>query len=46
MLSRLNNYHKTEYPIETNLFTKGSLTQAIKTLYFEAADEKEIKVKH
>jgi hypothetical protein len=42
--SKLKVHFKTEYPIETNLFTKDNRTQAIKTLYTKAGDGKETKV--
>jgi len=42
--SKLKVHFKTEYPIETNLFTKENRTQAIKTLYSQAGDGNETKV--
>eukprot|EP00090_Calanus_glacialis_P047494 TRINITY_DN989_c0_g1_i1.p1 TRINITY_DN989_c0_g1~~TRINITY_DN989_c0_g1_i1.p1 ORF type:complete len:1577 (+),score=288.14 TRINITY_DN989_c0_g1_i1:339-5069(+) len=42
--SKLKVHFKTEYPIETNLFTKNNRTQAIKTLYTKAGDGKETEV--
>jgi len=42
--SKLKVHFKTEYPIETNLFTKGNRSQAIKTLYTKAGDGNETLV--
>jgi hypothetical protein len=42
--SKLKVHFKTEYPIETNLFTKENRTAAIKTLYTKAGDGNETKV--
>ena len=44
--SKLKVHYKTEYPIESNLFTKENRTQAIKTLYAKTADGKETEVRH